>query len=111
MARIAYCGLDCDECPALAATLNDDQALRVKTAEIWSREYNAEIRPEDVNCTGCTEPSGVKIPHCFECGMRLCALERPVNTCADCGDYPCPELEQFFEWVPAAKATLEGLRG
>jgi hypothetical protein len=111
MAGIAYCGLDCKACPALIATLTDDQALRVKTAEIWSREYNSDISPENVNCTGCTTPDGAKIAHCFECGIRLCAMERPVETCADCADYPCSELEQFLEWVPAARETLEGLRG
>jgi hypothetical protein len=111
MAGIAYCGIDCTACPALIATLNDDQALREKTAEIWSREYHSDISPEDVRCTGCSTPDGVKIAHCFECGVRLCAVDRQVATCADCVDYTCAELERFLEYVPAARETLEGLRG
>ena len=33
---IAYCGLDCEKCDAYLATINDDQALREKTAKLWS---------------------------------------------------------------------------
>ena len=32
---IAYCGLDCRKCDAYLATINDDQALREKTAKQW----------------------------------------------------------------------------
>ena len=32
--RIAYCGLDCEKCDAYLATINDDKALREKTAKI-----------------------------------------------------------------------------
>ena len=31
--RIAYCGLDCEKCDAYLATINDDKALREKTAK------------------------------------------------------------------------------
>ena len=34
--RIAYCGLNCEECDAYIATINDDQALREKTARLWA---------------------------------------------------------------------------
>jgi len=107
---IAYCGLDCEVCPARIATLADDRALRAATAEKWSKDYDAEIRPEDVNCTGCTDVAGAKIGHCFECGIRLCAMDREIDTCAGCGDYPCGQLEQFFTWVPPARETLDALR-
>ena len=29
-----YCGLDCEKCDAYIATVNDDQALREKTAKL-----------------------------------------------------------------------------
>ncbi|MBP5242059.1 MAG: DUF3795 domain-containing protein, partial [Clostridia bacterium] len=32
----AYCGLDCGQCDAYLATRNNDQALREKTARLWS---------------------------------------------------------------------------
>jgi len=110
MPMIAYCGLDCGECPARQATLANDDSLREETARAWSAQFNAEISPSDINCSGCTDAEGVKFSHCTECAMRLCALKRPVQTCADCDDYPCEELEQFFGFVPSAKETLDGLR-
>lgn len=33
---IGYCGLDCEKCDAYIATVNDDQALREKTAKLWA---------------------------------------------------------------------------
>ena len=33
---IGYCGLDCEKCDAYIATVNDDQALREKTAKMWA---------------------------------------------------------------------------
>ena len=50
---IAYCGLDCEKCEAYLAAVNDDQALRVKTAELWSKLNHASITPEQINCLGC----------------------------------------------------------
>ena len=40
---IGYCGLDCEKCDAYIATVNDDQALREKTAKLWAELNNAPI--------------------------------------------------------------------
>ena len=34
---IACCGLDCEACEARLATISNDNALRAKVAEEWSR--------------------------------------------------------------------------
>ena len=47
---IAYCGLDCEKCDAYLATINNDQALRAKTAKLWAELNNAPILPEHINC-------------------------------------------------------------
>ena len=39
---LAYCGLNCNKCPVLIATANNDDMLRQKTAKEWSDLY-AEI--------------------------------------------------------------------
>ena len=85
---IAYCGLDCEKCDAYLATINDDQALREKTAKLWSELNHAPILPEHINCQGC-RVDGVKTVYCESlCGIRQCALQKGVTTCGD-----CPELE------------------
>lgn len=60
---IAYCGLDCEKCDAYLATINDDQALREKTAKLWSELNHAPILPEHINCQGC-RMDGAKTVYC-----------------------------------------------
>ena len=109
MKLIAICGLDCSECPARLAYMSNDEALRKKTALEWSGLYGADIKPEQVNCTGCTA-SGVKFPHCENgCFMRKCAIGKQIEHCGLCSDYPCEELSAFFVHVPSAKETLDNL--
>ena len=40
---IGYCRLDCEKCDAYIATVNDNQALRKKTAKLWAELNNAPI--------------------------------------------------------------------
>lgn len=86
---IGYCGLDCEKCDAYLATVNDDQALREKTAKLWAELNNAPILPEHINCQGC-RVEGMKTVFCDSlCGVRQCALKKGVTTCGD-----CPELDK-----------------
>ncbi len=85
---IGYCGLDCEKCDAYLATVNDDQALREKTAKLWAELNGAPILPEHINCQGC-RVDGIKTVFCDSmCEIRQCALKKSVTTCGD-----CPELE------------------
>lgn len=85
---IGYCGLDCEKCDAYLATVNDDQALREKTAKLWAELNDAPILPEHINCQGC-RVDGIKTVFCDSmCEIRQCALKKSVTTCGD-----CPELE------------------
>ena len=59
---IAFCGLECEKCDAYIATKNNDQALREKTAKLWSKLNNAQIQPEHINCEGC-RMNGAKTRH------------------------------------------------
>ena len=107
---IGYCGLDCEQCGAFIATQNNDDALRVKVAEEWARLYNAPIKPEHINCTGC-QSTGVKTYYCDQmCEIRKCATKKSVSTCADCSDYACSALNAILRQAPQAKARLDALR-
>lgn len=81
---IAFCGLDCENCEARIATLNNDNALRQKVAKLWSEMNEVEIAPEMINCEGC-RADGVKTPFCDSlCPIRQCALGKGCETCGDC---------------------------
>jgi len=49
---IAYCSLNCIECPAYIAYQTDDEALRKETAKKWSTPDHP-VSVEDIDCTGC----------------------------------------------------------
>jgi hypothetical protein len=51
---IAICGIKCNECPAFLATQENDDLKRKEVAEMWSKEFQAAFKPEDINCDGCT---------------------------------------------------------
>jgi hypothetical protein len=85
---IAYCGLNCETCEARIATANNDDALRVKVAKLWSELNSADITPEMINCDGC-RMDGVKTPFCDSiCAIRKCAVLKKVQTCGE-----CPEMK------------------
>ena len=107
---IGVCGITCTDCPAYKATQADDDAERTRVAKMWSKEYGADIKPEGINCDGCTVLDGRHIGHCGQCEIRACGLGRKVPSCAHCAEYACEKLDKFFEMVPQARETLDGIK-
>jgi len=106
---IGICGIDCTTCPAFLARKNDDDELRKKTAEEWSKQFNQTIAPESINCDGCITP-GEHIDYTHICEIRKCGNEKKVQNCAFCDDYICEKLDKWFKNVPNAKITLDEIR-
>lgn len=85
---IGCCGLDCEKCDAYIATIHNDDALREKTARLWSEMNNVSIAPEMINCYGC-RVDGAKTFFCSNlCEIRKCVSDKGFETCGD-----CPELK------------------
>jgi hypothetical protein len=106
---IACCGLDCATCDARIATLANDNELRIKTAEIWKKQFSSDITPAMINCTGCKE-EGVKFAHCSQCEIRNCTISKGFKTCADCNKMEsCELLKNIHQYVPDALANLKSL--
>ena len=105
---IAYCGLDCKTCDAYQATLHDDDSLRKKTAELWSRLNNTSITPEMINCTGC-RTKGIKTFFCSNlCQVRKCAKGKGVETCGQCVELKtCPSVAKIHKHNKDALQNLE----
>ena len=106
--NIAYCGLDCEQCEAYKATMNNDDELRQKVAKEWSEWNQVDIRPEMINCLGC-RADGIKTPFCESlCQIRQCALGKEYRTCGDCGELEsCKKITMITGNNPDA---LERLR-
>jgi hypothetical protein len=85
MMKLACCGLDCNKC---------------------------DLRPKD--CDGCHAESD-HLWHA-DCKIRLCCkLERKLDNCSLCKDFPCPTIRAFGsdKWAHhrAAFQRLEKMRG
>jgi hypothetical protein len=110
---IAMCGLVCDDCMAFIATQKDDDGMRQKVVEAWSTE-DERLKLEDVDCDGCTKGKRLH-SFCAVCDVRLCGLQRNIENCAYCNEFPCDNLEKLwgsFQTVSGekAKASLEEIR-
>lgn len=108
---IAICGLICTDCPAFIATQKNDDEARGKITELWSTDQEI-LKLEDINCDGCLTVGKRLIRFCKLCEVRHCGLERKVENCAHCDEYPCKKLDKLLNHMqaPEAKATLEEIR-
>jgi len=107
---VAFCGTVCTECPAFIATRNDDDNKRKEIAKLWSKQYNTDIKPEDINCEGCPSKTGKKFNYCNVCEIRKCGQDKSVKNCAYCSKYVCEKLNKFFEIAPEGKITLDEIK-
>jgi hypothetical protein len=107
---IGFCGLVCTECKGYLATQKNDDNERRKVAELWSKMYNHDFKPQDVNCDGCVSEGKRLIGHCNVCEIRKCGQEKKIKNCAYCDEYACEKLNQFFTMAPDTKTTLDKIR-
>ena len=108
---IGCCGLDCEICDARIATFANDEALREKTAALWTKLSGVTITPDMINCAGC-RIEGAKTPFCDKlCPVHNCVREKGLDTCVDCGKMEeCPTLGQIDANSPSVLDNLEQLR-
>ena len=105
---IACCGLDCEKCDARKATVNNDDALRERTAKMWAEANNTTIMAEHINCMGC-RVEGAKFIFCSEmCPVRKCVRGKGYSTCAECAEIDtCGKVGQVFRNAPEARGNLK----
>jgi len=97
--KLSYCGLVCEGCPILWATREEDpdkqKMIRVEIARMLKEEFGQEEKLEDMaDCDGC-KGGGRLFSGCKDCEVRNCAIERGVETCGHCNDYPCEKLRNI----------------
>ncbi len=111
---IAYCGLACDTCPIHLATLETDsrkqRSMRVSIARLCRDLYGMDLRAADItDCDGC-RIDGRLFVGCRDCDIRDCAMDRGLESCAFCEDYPCGLLEPHLADSPTSRTRLDALR-
>ena len=93
---LAYCGINCDECPAYQGTVTTDIVLLEKVAGSSWKDANSAA---EWVCLGCTPADqGFLAKGCAACEIRECALAKGVQNCAACGDFEsCELMRDFFK--------------
>ena len=105
---VSCCGFRCNECPAYFVN-NRTQADQMKVASGWSKYLGLKISPKKIRCNGClTADCGANELPDSECPIKPCVIERGMNTCADCFDYPCEKLEARMKGIDKAISMFKG---
>jgi len=106
--NIAFCGINCSECPAYIATQKKDSKEIEKIAKIWSND-SLSFNPDEIYCDGCIS-KGKHFSWCKNCDIKNCCEENGLQNCAYCDDYACEMLKMNFDKVPEAKERLDIIR-
>jgi hypothetical protein len=107
---VAYCGIVCSDCPVFMVTQKNDDNGRKRVAEMLTKQYGEESKPEDINCDGCVGDSPRIYEWCNFCEIRKCAREKGVETCGHCPEYPCESLLRFFSKSTKDKEIWDEIR-
>jgi hypothetical protein len=84
---LSLCGYRCDLC----AARSDDPALRQKLVDGWKKYLGHEMYTvENVRCDGCKSHGKLADK---TCPVRPCAMEKGIDSCAHCGEFPCDKLK------------------
>jgi hypothetical protein len=102
---IAYCGLNCRTCHLTTILPQSATHLRdIMAADGWEH-FGDQVHPEFKDfwkVLNALAESAETCPMCKggcgnpECGFRKCARERGLELCAQCADYPCEPIQEFF---------------
>jgi len=88
---IAACGLFCPSCAIFIASNEDTERL-----ERQAESLNLTV--EKTRCEGCR--SQKRNANCNKCFMLKCTIEKGINFCSECRQYPCKELKNFQSIMP-----------
>jgi hypothetical protein len=101
---VTYCGLYCGLCssrnriPHQASALW--QAMKKEGYDLWGKEVYANFQEfwdfltnltnYKYICPGCRQGGGPPF-----CGIRKCAIEKNIEVCALCDDFPCDKISEI----------------
>ncbi|MCL2773244.1 MAG: DUF3795 domain-containing protein [Oscillospiraceae bacterium] len=99
--KLAACGIDCNECGHYMLAMKHD----LKSAEYlveyfrdggWiGKNDGAEAVLRKVPmCKGCW--SDFVTCNANDCLLRPCCVEKKINNCGECGDFPCKRCTDFM---------------
>ena len=100
----SYCGIYCGACSILKAY---QTGYKDKFASFWKDEKGLELK-----CNGCK--TDTVFTNCANCKIRSCAINKNVERCIDCNNFPCnmfsiDEHNNMLVKLPHLKGIPENL--
>ena len=114
---ICYCGLYCGACAVKAKIEPAARALYAEMQKAGSENVVPHMPDgaefwrflksvaEAGTCVSCQAGSGDP-----GCAVRICAQEKEIEICAECGEYPCEKVEALMKSYPPLESDNEVLR-
>ncbi len=105
---VSICGLNCAKCDIYEAGHGNEE-LRDEIIEWFKKERHENIESDQVSCEGCR---GSLDNHWSpECRILLCAKNKGIKYCFQCGDFPCTVLDEFgSDGISHHERTVENLK-
>lgn len=92
--ELAYCGLNCKECPVYLVSISKNTVDQKRLAKEYSTDI-CKFTKEDMYCLGC-HSDVVSKKMCGDCEIRTCGIKKPYGSCAECDEFPCSTLEKYL---------------
>lgn len=122
---VSFCGLYCESCPMYTREISKTAEKLAQLTAVSGFEQMAEFVPEmawytdfkkrlewfknDVVCDQCRgENKGCHFHP--DCELHQCCLEKKVDFCFNCPDYPCAVFEEFKNQAPYFEENLQKIR-
>jgi hypothetical protein len=84
---LSPCGMYCSVCAVKSADQYNDQNLKAILASVFVTS------PENVACDGCMSENTFQFAK--TCSIRACAIEKSLEGCYQCDDFPCETINSF----------------
>ena len=95
-ALAAPCGLYCGVCGIYMATRDGNEKFKEKLAPVYG------AKPQDLVCDGCL--SERVFAYCQSCPIKSCCLDKKIEGCHQCSDFPCKFIDDFP--IPVGKKVI-----
>jgi len=99
---IAYCGLYCGACSFKVAFEEHNREHLMRMPAKYDHLKHAPLE----FCPGCRLEN-----RCGDCAIRDCAIEKNIEYCSLCDDFPCEKLLKFNnDGIPHHAEAIENLK-
>jgi len=115
--KMAACGIDCAEFGSYKATMNQDMESAAQLIDwyrgmgwIGENEGAEAVMKLSPLCKGCWDPMDeCFFKGCANCILRNCCVEKQLDHCGECADFPCAQYKEFAAWPEHHQTAMERL--